>query len=232
VAGADVRTWPFVGRERETAHVRAELEAGRSVVLAGAHGIGRTALARHVAEQMVRDWRFVTADFARGPAEIWRTLFAALFPGSRAGRPGAPPAAQWLRYRVLNRPLEDPRRHVLVFDDVACLTGRRLDAFRRLRERYRLLVIVEDFVPPRAQEALCSALWARRPLRLGPLGGRATRAFFEECSRCHGFGWGPGEVHGLANAVAGFPLGMREAVTAQLRRREAHGGGLPRGAEG
>jgi hypothetical protein len=214
-----VRPWPFVGREKEAAYVRAELEAGRSVVLAGIYGIGRTALAGHVAEQMAHDWRFVTVDFARGPAGVWRTLFAAIFPKAQARLPRGPRSARLLRHRVSTGRPEDPRRHVLVLDNVARLTVKGLDTLRRLRERFQVLAIVEGFVPEPAQQALSSALWARRPLRLGPLSRRATRAFLEECSRRRGLGWGPGEVRGLARAVAGFPLGMREAVVAELRRR-------------
>jgi hypothetical protein len=208
-----------VGREREAAYVRAELEAGRSVVLTGIYGIGRTALARHVAEQMARDWLFVTADLSRPPAEVWRTLFAAIFPRERARPARKPRSAQWVRHRVSTRKPKDPRRHVVVLDDLARLTARKLDALRRLRERFEVVAIVEVFLPPPEQEAVCAALHARRPLRLGPLTGRATRAFLEECSRRHGFAWGPGEVRGLARAVAGFPLGMQEAVAAELRRR-------------
>lgn len=232
-AGAGVRSWPFVGREKEAAHVRAELEAGRSVVLTGIHGIGRTALVRHVAEQMARDSLFVTADFARAPAEVWRTLLAAIFPKAAARLPRGPRPAQWVRHRVSTWKPEDPRRHVVVLDNVARLTPRGRETLRRLRERFQVLAIAEAFLPERHQDAVCSALHSRRPLRIGPLSGRATLAFLEECSRRHGFAWGPAEVRGLARAVAGFPLGMREAVTAELRRRARAGGaGLRQGGRG
>jgi AAA ATPase domain len=220
-----VRTWPFVGREKEARYIRTELEAGRSVVLTGVWGIGRTALAQHVAEEMAREWHFAFVDFERGLAEVWRGLFGALFPSARARLRGASKPVQWLRYRVSNLRLEDERRHAVVLDDVVRLTARRLDAVRRLRERFPVVAIVEGFVPEADQAALCAALHARRRLRLGYLSLRATRAFFDECSRHHGFAWGPGEVRGLARAVAGFPLGMREAVTAELRRRESSGSG-------
>ncbi len=88
-----MRPNPFVGRGKETAWIRAELEAGRSVVLIGICGIGRTALARHVAEEMAREWLFVFADFARAPGQLWRDLFAAAFPKAqeRCGHKGGPP---------------------------------------------------------------------------------------------------------------------------------------------
>lgn len=210
--------YPFVGRRRETARVRAELEAGRSVVLTGIWGIGRTALARHVAEEMAREWRFVFADFDRAPGRVWRDLFAAIFPRVQERLRTEGRSATWMRFRVSSRRLEDRRRHVVVLDDLARLTAPRLDAIRRLRERFQVVAIAEAFLPEEASAALCAALWARRPLRLGHLSEAATAAFFEECSRRHGFGWGEGEVLGLARAVNGFPLAMREAVAAELRR--------------
>jgi hypothetical protein len=215
-----VRSYPFVDRRRETARVRAELEAGRSVVLTGIYGIGRTALARHVAEELAREWIFVFADFDRAPGQVWRDLFAAVFPKAQERLRTEGRSAKWMRYRVSSRRLEDRRRHVVVLDNVARLTAPRLESIRRLRERFQVVAIAEAFLPEQASAALCAALWVRRPLQLGHLSEAATATFFEECSRRHGFGWGEGEVQGLARAVNGFPLGMREAVAAALHRRE------------
>ena len=224
MADPGVRPYPFVGRQRESACVRAELEAGRSVVLSGTWGIGRTALVRNVAEGMAREWLFVFADFDRAPGQVWRDLLGAIFPRAQERLRTEGRSAKWMQYRVSNRRLEDTRRHVVVLDDVARLTAPRLDAIRRLRERFQLVVIAEGFLPEEATAALCAALQARRPLRLGHLRQAATVAFFEECSRRHGFGWGEGEVQGLARATGGFPLGMREAVGAELRRRKRESG--------
>jgi hypothetical protein len=55
---------------------------------------------------------------------------------------------------------------------------------------------------------------------LGRLSPHATVGFLEECSSRRGFGWGPGEVRGLARALRGFPLGICEVVAAELRRRQ------------
>jgi hypothetical protein len=202
------------------AWVRAELEAGRSVVLTGIWGIGRTALARHMAEEMAREWLFVFADFDRAPGQVWRDLFAAIFPETQARWRTEGRSAKWIRYRVSSHRLENPRRHVVVLDNVGRVTPPRLDCARRLRERFQVVAIAEAFLPEGRSTALCAALGARRPLQLGYLSEVATVAFFEECSRRHGFGWGVGEVEGLARAVNGFPLGMKEAVAAELRLRE------------
>ncbi len=212
--------WPFVGRHRESGWVRGELEAGRSVVLTGIFGIGRTSLAKHVAKEMAREWLFVFADFDRGPAGVWRDLFATIFPKAQARLQDEPRSMKWRRFRVSNQRLEDPRRHAVVLDNVVRLSASKLDCFRRLRERFRVVAIAEDFLPEQAKAAVCAALWAQPPLRLGHLSEAATVAFFEQCSRRHGFGWGVGEIRGLARAARGFPLGMRDAVAAELRRRE------------
>ena len=217
--------WPFVGREREIARIRAELEAGRSVVLTGIWGIGRTSLARHVANEMAKDWIFVFADFERGPGDVWRDLFAAVFPKAQVRLRNQVRSVKWMRFRVSNQRLENSRRHAVVLDNVARLSAPRLDVLRRLRERYQVVAIAEDFLPEPAKAALCTVLWARPPFRLGPLRRATTSTFFEECSRRHGLGWGPGEVRGLAQATRGFPLGMTEAVASEIRRRRNLQGG-------
>jgi AAA ATPase domain len=222
-----VSLMPFVGREREAAYVRSELEAGRSVVLTGIWGIGRTSLAERVAQEMAREWLFVFADFDRGPGAVWRDLFAAIFPRAEARLRNQAKPMKWMRFRVSTRRLEDPRRHVVVLDNVARLSSPGLDVVRRLRERFQVVAVTEDFLPDQAKEALASALWARPAFRVGHLSRAATAAFFEECSRRHRLEWGEGEIRGLARAVDGFPLGMTEAVAAELRRRHAVRNGGP-----
>jgi len=223
-----VRPLPFVGRARECARLRSEFVAGRSVVLTGIHGIGRTALARHLADELARDFRFAFCDLETGPGGVWRELFAALHPRAHARLRHEPRSVPWTRHRVLNKAPEDPRRHVVVVDNVARLSARGLDLMRRLRERFLVLAIAEAFLPEQPMSELCLALWTRGPMRLGYLSRAATACFLEECVRRHGFAWGRAEVQGLARALAGFPLGMREVVAAELRRRERRGVGCLR----
>ena len=210
--------YPFVGRERETAQVRGELEAGRSVVLTGISGIGRTALAHHVADAMAAETSFVFVDINEGPGEVWRKLFAAIFPEARSCRGGQEASTKWMRFRVSSARPDGPRRHVVMLDNLARLSPQRLDVLRRLRARYSVLAIAEDFLPEAAKIGVCTALWARPPLRLGHLSRAATVDYFDECSRRWELGWGRGEIVGLATATGGFPLGMRQAVAAELRR--------------
>jgi DNA transposition AAA+ family ATPase len=120
-----VRPYPFVGRRRETARVRAELEAGRSVVLTGIWGIGRTALAKRAAEEMAREWLFVFVDFERAPGQVWRDLFGAIFPRAQERLRTEGRSAKWMRCRISNRRLEDRRRHVVVLDSGDDGSGRR-----------------------------------------------------------------------------------------------------------
>jgi hypothetical protein len=206
------------------AYLRAELEAGRSVVLTGAYGIGRTSLVKHLALEVERDWHFAFGDFAQDPGAVWRDLFAAFFPKAQHRLRGRTRSVKWTRFRVANQRFEDRRRHVVVLDNLARLSPQRLDVARRMRERFEVVAIVEDFLPEPAKAALCSALWARPTFRIGHLSRAVTRAFFEECSDRWGLGWGAGEIHGLAQAVNGFPFGMREAVAAELRRRRGSWG--------
>jgi hypothetical protein len=70
----------------------------------------------------------------------------------------------------------DRRRHVVVLGNVARLSPPRLDVARRLRERFQVVAIVEDFLPEAAKAALATALWAWPPFRIGRLSEAATRS--------------------------------------------------------
>jgi hypothetical protein len=223
---------PFVGRQKESAYVRRELEAGRSIVLSGIYGIGRTSLVRQLAAEMAHDWHFVFVDAAAGPADIWREVFGQAFPASSRRLGTRTPLVGWTRFRVLHRPFEDSRRHVIVLDNLARLSARRVDLARRTGARCPVIAIVESFLPSEACAQLALALRCRAPLQLGHLSLAATIEFFEVCSSRHGFGWAPGDVRGLARATRGFPLAMRDAVDGECRRRAASESTSPRDASG
>jgi len=210
---------PFVGRQKELAFLQAQVEDGRSVVLTGIFGIGRSALVRQLAGLMARERTFVFARLDQAPGHVWHELYAGLFPRKASRHRREQPPVQWTRYRVLHERPESRRRHVIVLDDVVRLSTARLDLVRRLHERFQMITIAEDFLPAAERDALCAALWVRAPLRLGHLEAFASLEFFERAFREHQLTLDPGEVHGLARAVRGFPLGMQEALAAELRRR-------------
>lgn len=219
LTGSRPPRFPFVGRERETAYIRSEVEAGRNVILTGPFGIGRTSIVENAARLMAETWLLATADCERPPVEVWRQLFGELFPKKRA-RPGTErKPMRWLRAAVMHRRPEDPRRHALLLDNLSRITTMRLDMVRRLSARFPVIAIVEAFAPEEGLAALRRALGARKILRIGSLGPAATKRFLVECSRLHDLGWGAGEIRGLARAVAGFPLGMRDLVAAEIHRR-------------
>jgi hypothetical protein len=210
---------PFVGRRRESNILSAELQAGCNVIVTGPYGIGRTALVKDLARTMAEEWRFVWLDGGRTPGELCRDLVGALFAHANAS------GVSTLRYKqarswVASRPPADPRGHVIVLDDLAGVSAAKLDLIRRLVRvgRFRLVAVAEAFIPAMEMAQLRSALVAREPIRLGPLRLRDAERFFEEYRATLGLQWSKTDIHGLAVAAHGFPLGMRELVARELRR--------------
>ena len=212
----------FVGRRRELAGLRAELVAGRNAIVTGPCGIGRTALVRHLARSMAREWRFVFVDGSRGGGQICRELFSALFTRGETSEGGRLPY-QSVRYRIVTVPPQDPRRHVLVLDDMARVSTPKLDLVRWLVRagRFRLLAVVEAFMPAADLARLRAAMLARSPLRLGPLRLREAEMFFEQSAAAHGLSWSSEWIHALAEISGGFPRGMRELLAREFDRRPA-----------
>jgi len=209
---------PFVGRGREIARLRAGLVAGENFVVSGVFGIGRTSLVRAVAASMADHHRFIVLDLQGTPLSVARELHEALFRGEVTVR-----SFRSLRYRIATRALTDRRNHVVVLDNVSRLTAPKLDFIRRLVEarRYRVVAIVEAFLGGKELLHLRSALRCGPPIRLGPLSVADSERFLEASARALGLAWRSAEVHGLAVASHGFPLGMRELVDRSLARDAA-----------
>jgi hypothetical protein len=112
---------------------------------------------------------------------------------------------------------------VIVLDDVASVSAPKLDFLRRLvrAERCRLVAVTEAFLPAQQMAELRSVPVAGRPMRLGPLGLADAERFFDGCRAGFGLPWSQAEVHSLAVASHGFPLGMRELMSRELRRNAA-----------
>lgn len=203
--------------------VRTDLVAGRNVILTGAYGIGRTSLLRHMARSMARNWRFVFLDGSRTGGRVCVDLFAALFPHASDGGPSTLPY-RWARHRIVTRPPEDPRSHVLVLDDLARVSAAKLDLVRRLVRagRFRLVAVPEAFLPPAKLSRLQAALQAGAPLRLRPLRLDDAEQFFREGAWTLETTWSRARIHGLAVASRGFPLGMKQLLVSELNGRE-HG---------
>jgi hypothetical protein len=206
----------FVGRQEESARIKAELLAGKNLVLTGRFGIGRTAVLRHLSWELRETWAFTFLDGADTPGRMRQDLFADLFPQRRAAlrRGLLAPAAQ--RRAIAGDPLTDLRSRAVVLDDIAKVTRQRIDFARWLRslDRFQVLAVTERFLPEEALLRLRTALAPAPLLALDHLDSAPAKVFFQAWSEQHGLGWGPEQVHGLVQATRGYPLGMRETAGA------------------
>jgi hypothetical protein len=212
----------FVGRQEETARIRGELEAGKNLVLTGPFGIGRTAVLRRVAWEQRGTWSFIFLSGAATPGRMCQDLFLALFPHQRTALNHGEISLLAQRRAIAAGTLKDPRPRVVVLDDIARLTRQRIDFIRWLRGlgRFQVIAVTEGFLPEAARQRLRVALAPAPLLALDRLEPAMTKAFFQAWSEQHRLGWGPEHVHGLVLATRGYPLGMREAVGANLRTEE------------
>jgi MoxR-like ATPase len=204
-----------VGRERELARIVAALEAGRSAVLTGPYGSGRTTLARRVAEVAAPRFRFAFVDLSAPPRQAWAALAAALAPERR--RRGALAGGEGvlsLRARVLQAPAQEGTTPVVVLDDVWRLTPPRLDVVHRLAlaDRFRFVAILEDFLPDADRARLLGVLAPVVRVRLRPLPPSVVRRFLARAAARRRLGWSADRVRAVAAGTAGHPLAMRLAL--------------------
>lgn len=204
----------FIGRQQELARIHRLLLSGRNVVLTGAYGVGRTALLRQLARETVKEWRFVFIDGSQTAGEICERLVRALFPE----RP-VPPRSAAVSWRTERHVIADRRIHskvpvVVVLDDVAKVTRQKLDFIRWLKDldKFRIIAVTERFLPEEDLTRLRTSLIPAPLVVLSRLGPAATHQFFETLAKAHGLPWGREEIHGLALATHGYPLGMWEAA--------------------
>lgn len=188
------RTFPFVGRTRELRRLHAWLEAGRSVVLTGMFGSGRTALVQQLAAERRDRCRFVFLEPDATRTELRRLV-------------------------RLAAAAKEPRSMVLVIDNVCRLTPQKRTRWRELTQNgVQVILIVERSVPSEMLLILRAALGAAPLLSVGPLAPGAAREYFIECSKRFGLGWTPNEIHGTARSTGGIPLMMRTTIDASLHR--------------
>jgi hypothetical protein len=211
----------FVGREKEIDLIYEALEAGNHVVLKGKYGIGRTSLIRHVAKVMQREWRFLLVDFFPGPAWASRRLVAEIWPeGTGRGTPFSR-SYRAARSQLVHRALVDPRRHVIVLDNIGALSAQRLGFIRYVagKERFQLVAVLEGFVGERELFRLRMELFPALLLTLVPLLAKDVRAFLRHASAKYDLGWTERHMDSLVEVVRGYPLAMNEVVQRELQRR-------------
>lgn len=207
---------PFVGREKEIRRVTGALSEGRNVILSGRYGMGRTALVQQAGKRLADLMSFIFCDFSLSPSKVCAALAGELFGSIPRSRRGARFLA--LRGELLRRQPADHREPVLVLEDIARLTHPQADLLRLLAQRFRLVAVVETFLPAADLLRLKSWLLPAERVTLGPLPQADTRELFAALSVHHGLGWEPQRIASLARASGGYPLRMRELEQRELAR--------------
>ncbi|HEV8712724.1 MAG TPA: ATP-binding protein [Candidatus Binatia bacterium] len=211
----------FVGRQREIARIRNDLEQGDNMIVCGRYGIGRTSLLKHIATLTHDRWRFVFVDFSQSSSAVCQDLLAQLFPKLREKRKGAYLPYKSARFQLVYRELDDKRQHVLVLDNIAKLSAQKLNLLQYLlrEKRFRFVAIPESFLPAEQFRRLRVRLSPAAVVTLDHLSLSSARQFFAYYSERYGFGWTQGEINSKATTTGGYPLGMREAVIREIERR-------------
>jgi hypothetical protein len=213
----------FVGRQREIARIRKDLERGDNVIVCGKYGIGRTSLLKHIATLTQAHWRFVFVDFSQPSSAVCRDLFAQLFPKLRDNRKGKYISYKSSRFQIVHLELQDDRQHVLVLDNIGKLSAQKLNLLQYLarEKRFRLVAIVENFLPADQFRRLRTRLSPSSIVTLDHLNVHSIRKFFSSCSEQYGFGWTVAQVNSKATTTGGYPLGMKDAVMREIERRRS-----------
>ena len=210
----------FAGRGQETARILAALAAGRNVVITGKFGMGKTALAHHVAEQAGPGWRFLFASASQTPAEICRAAFLQLESGRRRpARPGRG-SSRYLTLRArLAAAARQPAAPVLVLDDVARITAPKAALVRHLAEAgFRLIVIPDRGLPGGDWRRVSIWVEPMEKVPLGPLSPGAATAYLLRAAERHGLEWSAQRIAWLVRAAGGYPLRLQEIATRELSR--------------
>lgn len=208
----------FVGREEEKGEILETLEEGKSVIITGKFGIGRTALIKQIAAMTKKQCRFFFTDFSKTPGNVCNHLMKELFPEEEF---------KWKQrsYRstrsfILSHRLEDLRKQIIVLDNVEKVTAAKFGLIRSLiwEKRFQLIAIVENFLPPGDLFRLRVRMIPASVIALGYLSVRNVAEFFHHFSKEHHLKWDESEIRSLATVTGGYPLAMNDVIERKLMR--------------
>lgn len=211
----------FVGREKEVKIIIRALERDDNIIVKGIYGIGRTALISHVEECTTKQFRFLFTDFSKTPGQVCHELLSNLFPQKKYRKEDFEHHRyREMRFRIANRALPDGRRHVIVLDNIGRLTHQRLTLIRYLGwdKRSRFIAIVESYVSDAELLLLRAELMPAQVVTFSYLTARNTGELLRRLAEHHRLEWTETQIHHLAEASRGYPLGLRETLDRELKR--------------
>lgn len=204
----------FVGRENEIKQICRDLKLGHNIILTGKYGIGRTALAKHIAALLAGKWRFIFVDFSLTPGKMSELLMKELGIAKRNKQTGKKFGYKSMRYRVANICLPRKEKAVIVFDNIARLTSPKKDFFRYLilEQRFQFIAITEHFLPENDLFLMKAQLLPAATVCLHNLKAKDTLCFVRLYSSNHHLNWPDTHIQSLASLAGGYPLGMVEMI--------------------
>jgi len=216
----------FVGREKETRQIINALKRGNNIILTGKYGIGRTSLIKQIANATQNRWRFIFVDFSQTPGKVCGFLADALLPRNKGKKRGQNLGYKSNRFRISNLDFTDRRQHILVLDNIAKLSGPKLDLIRSflMAERFRFVAIVENFLGGDDLFVLRARLRNALLIDTPHLSIEAAREYFRHSSAQHHFKWTEAQINHFAEMTGGYPAGMKEMMNRELLRNP---GGSP-----
>lgn len=188
-------------------------------MVSGKYGVGKTALIKHVAERNAEKWRFLFADFSQAPGKICHDLLAKLPHKKKKGR------AKYMAYKqsrslLINLAAKDSRPYVLVLDNLGKLSPQKMNLIRYLvfEKQFLFIIITERFLDPDDFTGLRACLYPCLRIDLQNLGEKKATEFLRHFAEKHAFGWNPAHIRMLVTATKGYPLGLKDFVTQELKK--------------
>jgi MoxR-like ATPase len=209
----------FVGRKNEIRLAIKTLERNANIIITGKYGMGRTALARQIADIARDRWHFVKTDFSRIASRACLDIFDQLFSLTQAHKKQHHLHYKPMRFRIANSTLHTAKKPVIVLDNIEKLPPRRLDFIRYIaaEEHFQFVAITESFLPPTDFIKLRTILMPSITINLGRLGHASALEFFRYFApRC---GWTKERIKSLSEITNGYPLMMMGAVKQACSRK-------------
>jgi hypothetical protein len=184
-------------------------------VVTGKFGMGKSALARHVAGLAASARLFLFASASLSPARICEALVSQLPTqrGAKAAR--RPPAASYLSLRA--RLVAAPRKGtapVVVLDDVSRVSAPKAALVRHLAlAGIPLIVLLDTGLPERDRRRLHAWLEPSEKIHLGPLSLADSTELLDRLSMEGQLEWSRQEIAAWARASSGYPLRLQEIAT-------------------
>ena len=205
----------FVGRKHEKEKIHKTLLHGKSVIITGKFGIGRTSLVQEIANEMSRRRRFLFVDFSQTPGKMSESLMKELGLSRRFRKTGMKMGYKSMRYRVATSSCRATDKPVIVFDNIARLTRAKNVFLRRLIEEqhFQFIAVCENFLPEDDLIVLKTQLLPMEMVSINYLPPEDVRRWLYLYSEKHRLDWSEAYIHDLTELIGGYPLGISEMLS-------------------